>query len=46
MISASARRFGVDYKKHELLVRIEERCMALPAFTKAMPDQQPDAVRT
>jgi maleylpyruvate isomerase len=43
---ASARRFGVDYKKHELLVRIEERCMALPAFAKAMPDQQPDAVRT
>jgi maleylpyruvate isomerase len=43
---ASARRFGVDYKKHELLAQIEERCMALPAFKNAMPDQQPDAVRT
>jgi maleylpyruvate isomerase len=43
---ASARRFGVDYKKHALLARIEERCMALPAFANAMPDKQPDAVRT
>lgn len=43
---ASARRFGVDYSKHELIARIERSCMALPAFTAAMPDQQPDAVRT
>ncbi len=43
---ASARRFGVDYKKHELLVAIEERCLALPAFSAASPDQQPDAVKS
>lgn len=43
---ASARRFGVDLSNHDLLLAIEERCLALPAFAKAMPDQQPDAVRT
>ena len=43
---ASARRFGVDYTKHEVLVRIETACMELDAFKRAMPDQQPDAVRT
>jgi len=42
---ASARRFGVDYTKHELLVKIEASCMALDAFKNAVPDQQPDAVR-
>ena len=42
---ASARRFGVDYRKHELLAAIEERCLALPAFAAAAPDQQPDAVK-
>jgi maleylpyruvate isomerase len=42
----SARRFGVDLAKHELLVRIEASCMALDAFKNAMPDQQPDAVRS
>jgi maleylpyruvate isomerase len=40
---ASARRFGVDYAQYETLVRIEQTCMALPAFANAMPDQQPDA---
>lgn len=43
---ASARRFGVDYSQHELLVRIEKHCLALPAFANAAPEQQPDAVRT
>lgn len=43
---ASARRFGVDYTKHASLARIEESCMALDAFKNAMPDQQPDAVRS
>jgi glutathione S-transferase len=43
---ASARRFGVDYTKHELLVAIEEHCLALPAFSAAVPDQQPDAVKS
>jgi maleylpyruvate isomerase len=42
---ASARRFGVDVGKHELLLGIEERCLALPAFANAAPDRQPDAVK-
>lgn len=42
---ASARRFGVDITKHSLLLGIEERCMALPAFADAAPDKQPDAVK-
>lgn len=43
---ASARRFGVDIAKHELLLAIEARCLALPAFVAAAPDHQPDAVKT
>jgi maleylpyruvate isomerase len=43
---ASARRFGVDYRSHQVLVDIEERCMSLPAFQRAAPDEQPDAVRS
>ncbi|HLL22923.1 MAG TPA: hypothetical protein VK427_12375, partial [Kofleriaceae bacterium] len=43
---ASARRFGVDYSKHALLVQIEKNCLELPAFANASPDHQPDAVRT
>lgn len=42
---ASARRFGVDLTKHDLLLGIEQRCLALPAFADAMPDRQPDAVK-
>jgi maleylpyruvate isomerase len=42
---ASARRFAVDISKHDLLLGIEQRCMALPAFADAMPDRQPDAVK-
>jgi len=42
---ASARRFGVDYAQHALIVRIEEACLALPAFAAAAPEQQPDAVK-
>jgi maleylpyruvate isomerase len=41
----SARRFGVDIAKHEVLLAIEERCLALPAFQHAAPDRQPDAVK-
>lgn len=41
----SARRFGVDIAKHSLLLAIEERCLALPAFANAAPDRQPDAVK-
>jgi len=43
---ASARRFGVDYAEHAQLVQIEKNCLALPAFAKAMPDRQPDAVKS
>ena len=42
---AGARRFGVDIAKHTLLLGIEERCLALPAFANAAPDRQPDAVK-
>lgn len=41
---ASARRFDVDYTHLTKLVEIEKHCLAMPAFAKAMPDQQPDAV--
>lgn len=41
----SARRFGVDITKHSLLLGIEERCLAMPAFANAAPDRQPDAVK-
>jgi maleylpyruvate isomerase len=43
---ASARRFGVDLAGQELLLAIEARCLALPAFLAAVPDAQPDAVRS
>jgi maleylpyruvate isomerase len=42
---ASARRFAVELSRHDLLLGIEQRCMALPAFADAMPDRQPDAVK-
>jgi maleylpyruvate isomerase len=43
---ASARRFNADIAHHTQLLAIEQRCLALPAFQRAMPDQQPDAVRS
>jgi maleylpyruvate isomerase len=43
---ASARRFGVDIARHALLLAIEERCLAMPAFADAAPDRQPDAVKS
>ena len=43
---ASCRRFGVEVTQHEVLLAIEQRCLALPAFAKAAPDQQPDAVKS
>jgi maleylpyruvate isomerase len=43
---ASARRFGAELAHHTQLLAIEQRCLALPAFARAMPDQQPDAVRS
>jgi len=41
----AARRFGVDITRLDLLLGIEERCQALPAFQNAAPDRQPDAVK-
>jgi maleylpyruvate isomerase len=43
---ASARRFQVDVAPLGSLLEIEARCLALPAFADAAPDQQPDAVRS
>jgi maleylpyruvate isomerase len=42
---AGARRFGVDISALTLLLAIEERCLSLPAFRDAAPDQQVDAVK-
>lgn len=41
----AARRFNVALDELTLLTDIEARCLALPAFVKAAPDQQPDAVK-
>lgn len=38
----NARRFGVDLRWPRLLA-IEEACLALDAFRRAMPENQPDA---
>jgi maleylpyruvate isomerase len=43
---AAARRFGVDYTQYEPIARIESACLALPAFAAALPDRQPDAVKS
>ena len=40
----SARRFKVDLSRWPLILGIEQACMALDAFQKAAPGQQPDAV--
>ncbi|HWO43902.1 MAG TPA: maleylacetoacetate isomerase [Candidatus Eisenbacteria bacterium] len=40
---ANARRFGCDLSRFPMLLRIEERCAALPAFERARPENQPDA---
>ena len=39
----SARRFEVDMNEFPTLVRIDERCRAMPEFAKAAPEVQPDA---
>lgn len=38
----NARRFSLDLSKRPHMVRIEEACLALPAFQRAHPDNQPD----
>ncbi len=39
----NARRFGCDLSRIPSLVQIETNCGALPAFSKAAPENQPDA---
>lgn len=39
----NARRFGVDLAPYPTLRRVEDACVALPAFQAAHPDRQPDA---
>ena len=40
----SARRFKVDLSRWPLILGVEQACMALDAFQRAAPGQQPDAV--
>lgn len=40
----NARRFECDLVSYPTLLKIEAACLALPAFEKAHPSQQPDAV--
>jgi len=39
----NARRFGVDLQRWPKLLEIERACLALDAFSKAAPENQPDA---
>lgn len=39
----NARRFHLDLAPYPTLVRIEQACLALPAFDRARPESQPDA---
>ena len=39
----NARRFGLDLQAYPTLERIEQACLALPAFDAARPERQPDA---
>lgn len=39
----NARRFGVDLAPYPTITRIEQACLALPAFADARPEAQPDA---
>ncbi len=39
----NARRFGVDLTPYPTITRIEQTCLALPAFDAARPERQPDA---
>lgn len=40
---ANAKRLECDLSKMPTIMRINEACLALPAFIKAMPANQPDA---
>ena len=39
----NARRFAMDLSAWPTLVKIEARCLALPAFSDTAPERQPDA---
>lgn len=39
----NARRFGVSLTPYPTILRIEQACLALPAFDAARPERQPDA---
>ena len=39
----NARKFAFDFSRHPHIERIEAACLALPAFQRAHPDNQPDA---
>jgi maleylacetoacetate isomerase len=39
----NARRYGSDLSQYPNILSIEKSCMALPAFTNAAPEKQPDA---
>jgi maleylacetoacetate isomerase len=39
----NARRFGVDLTPYPTIMRIEQACLALPAFDAARPEHPPDA---
>jgi maleylacetoacetate isomerase len=38
----NAQRFALDFTPYSHIVRIEQACLALPAFQRAHPDNQPD----
>lgn len=39
----NARRYGCDLAKYPAILDIEKNCLAIPAFTDAAPEKQPDA---
>jgi len=39
----NARRYGCDLSKYPTILAIEKNCNAIPAFTDAAPEKQPDA---
>ena len=41
----NAERFKVDMKEFPTLERVNQHCLKIPAFEKALPENQPDAPR-
>ncbi len=39
----NAKRFGVDMSQYPLISKIADNCNRLPAFERALPENQPDA---